>query len=227
MGYDSAQSVRHGGRDRVEATPPRRMRFALGYWRRAAGAAIICALILGAWLSLRFARADWFFREKTPDGVARAVALSPRDTEYLSLRALQIDYDGGDPAPLLLRAAELNPLAAAPRMRLGLDAEIHGDIRAAEKWLLDAARVSRQFEPRWTLSNFYFRQSRADDFWTWIRQALAVSYGDRTPAFDLCWRFSQNPKAILDRAIPDRHDVLAAYLIYLIDQHHLDAAAPV
>ena len=59
-------------------------------------------------------------------------------------------------------------------------------IAGAERWLLDAARVDRQYEPRWTLANFYFRQQKMDDFWKWMRAALEVSYGDRVAAFDLC-----------------------------------------
>ncbi len=56
-----------------------------------------------------------------------------------------------------------------------------------------------------------------------MREALEVGYGDRRPAFDLCWRMSDasfnlpnaptmDATAILDRAIPDRREVVAAYL---------------
>ncbi len=53
--------------------------------------------------------------------------MEPRNTEYLALRALQLDYDGADSTALLERAAELSPLSSAPRIRLGLAAEIRGD----------------------------------------------------------------------------------------------------
>ena len=86
--------------------------------------------------------------------------------------------------------------------------------------MLDAARVDRQFEPRWTLANFYFRRERPDEFWKWMRAALEVSYGDRRLAFDLCWRMTQDADEVLTQAIPDQHDVLAAYLYYVMDQHH-------
>jgi hypothetical protein len=92
--------------------------------------------------------------------------------------------------------------------------------------LLEAARVDRQFEPRWTLANFYFRQARADEFWKWTRAALNVSYGNRMRAFDLCWRMSQNAQEIFERAIPIQSDVLGAYLAYLLEQHR-SVAGPV
>jgi hypothetical protein len=197
------------------------------YASRALGIAVLTVMAAAAWFSVRLARAEAQFRKGTPEGVARAVKLAPRDTTYLSLRALQVDYDGGDDRPLLERMVALNPLSSAPRIRLGLDAEARGDNATAERWLLDAARVDRQFEPRWTLANFYFRRQQTAAFWKWMRAALEVSYGDRRPAFELCWRVSSSPGEILSRAIPQRREVIAAYLSYLLGEHRTAAAAPV
>ncbi len=66
-----------------------------------------------------------------------------------------------------------------------------------------------------------------DPFWKWMRLALEVSYGDRRPAFDLCWRVSASPPEILSRAIPDRREVTSAYLAYLLESGRLDAVLPV
>jgi tetratricopeptide (TPR) repeat protein len=190
--------------------------------------AVIALLVLGvaAVYSIRLAMADAAFRKHTPQSVARALEILPDDAGYLLFRAQQLDYDGESSTALLERAARLNPLSSAPRIRLGLAAEARGDFSGAEKWLLDAARVDRQFEPRWTLANFYFRRERRSEFWKWMRSALEVSYGDRRLAFDLCWRMSQNAEEVLTQAIPDRHEVLAAYLYYVMDLHH-EAAGPV
>jgi hypothetical protein len=196
------------------------------YVSRILGCFALLALALAAYFSFRLARASAEFGRRSPESVARALEILPRDTDYLSLRALQLEYDGGNPAPLLERAAALSPLSSAPRIRLGLAAETGGDFPAAERWLLEAARVDRQFEPRWTLANFYFRQAHAVEFWKWMRAALEVSYGDRTLAFDLCWRVSPNAQEIFERAIPDQPDVLGAYLAYVLGQHR-NAAGPV
>jgi tetratricopeptide (TPR) repeat protein len=186
-------------------------------------AARVVALILlavAAVYSVRLAFADAAFRRQTPQSVTRALKILPDRASYLLFRALQLDYDGEDATALLERAARVNPLSSAPRIRLGLAAEAHGDFSGAEKWLLDAARIDRQFEPRWTLANFYFRRQSSDEFWKWMRAALMVSYGDRRPAFDLCWRVTQNADEVLERAIPNQHEVLAAYLYYVMDQRH-------
>ncbi len=177
-------------------------------------------LAVASFFSVRRARADAEFRRGTPEGVTRAVDLAPSNGEYLLFRALQLDYDGADAAPLLERAAAVNPMNSTPRIRLGLGAEIRGDNSSAERWLLDAARVDHQFEPRWTLANFYFRRENFPEFWTWLRSALEISYGDRRPAFDLAWRASAQAKEIA-RAIPDRREVVAASLGYLLDTHRI------
>ena len=187
----------------------------------------LIALAAAAWWSIRLARADIAFRQRTPQNIARAIELEPENGEYLAALALQAEYSGQDWTPLLEEIARLNPRASAPRIRLGLAAELRGDAKEAERWLQEAYSIDRQFETRWTLANFYFRQNKPDEFWTWMKSALEVSYGDRVAAFDLCWQASANSKdgaaEILDRAIPDRREVVASYLAYLLN-HHKQAA---
>ncbi len=195
------------------------------YVSRILAVAALFVLAIAAVYSTRLALADAAFRKQTPQSVARALEILPDRAGYLLFRAQQMDYDGENSTALLEHAARVNPLSSAPRIRLGLAAEARGDFSGAEKWLLDAASVDRQFEPRWTLANFYFRRERAAEFWKWMRAALEVSYGDRRLAFDLCWRMTQNAQEVLTRAIPDRHEVLAAYLYYVMDLHH-EAAGP-
>jgi len=185
----------------------------------------ILALATAAWWSVRLARADAAFRKRTPADVARAIELQPENSDYLATLALQAEYSGQDSGPLLEEIAALNPRASAPRIRLGLAAELRGDANQAERWLQEAFSVDRQFETRWTLANFYFRQGRADEFWTWMRSALEMSYGDRVVAFDLCWRMTNSANEILDRAIPDRREVVAWYLAYVLKQHRQAAVA--
>lgn len=188
------------------------------YARRILAVAALFVLAVAAIYSVRLALADAAFRKRTPRSVARALEILPDHAGYLLFRAQQMDYDGENSSALLERAARVNPLSSAPRIRLGLAAEARGDFSGAEKWLLDAARVDRQFEPRWTLANFYFRRERPAEFWKWMRAALEVSYGDRRLAFGLCWRMTQNAEEVLAQAIPDQREVLAAYLYYVMDQ---------
>jgi len=182
------------------------------YSKLVASALMLAALIAAAWYSVRLARADYYFHHRTAEQVERALEIDPANSEYLAFRALQLEYDGADSTALLERSAKANPLDSASRIRLGLAAEIRGDQASAERWLLEAARVDHQYEPRWTLANYYFRQRQTEPFWTWIRAALEVSYGDRRPAFELCRRMTSDPEEILGRAVPMRAEVLTAFL---------------
>ena len=195
------------------------------YARRIFAAAALLVLALAAVYSVRLALADAAFRRHTPQSVARALQILPDHAGYLLFRAQQMDYDGENSTALLEHAARVNPLSSTPRIQLGLAAEARGDFLEAEKWLLDAARVDRQFEARWTLANFYFRRERRSEFWKWMRAALEVSYGDRTLAFDLCWRMTQNADEVLTQAIPERREVLAPYLYYVMDRRHAAVSA--
>jgi tetratricopeptide (TPR) repeat protein len=195
------------------------------YVQRALVVLSLLAMAAAAWWSIRLARADAAYRQGSPAAVARALELTPENTAYLSTLALQAEYSGQDSTPLLEEVARLNPRASAPRIRLGLAAELRGDTNAAERWLKDAFSVDRQFETRWTLANFYFRQGRSAEFWTWMRSALEMSYGDRVAAFDLCWQNTDDAREILDRAIPDRREVAASYLVYILNHHRQPAVA--
>ena len=193
------------------------------YVQRVLTMLVVLALAIASWRSIRLARADTAFRERTPQDVARAIDLEPQNGEYLATLALQAEYAGQDSTPLWEEAARLNPRSSAPRIRLGLAAELRGDTSQAERWLQEAFAVDRQVETRWTLANFYFRQGETEKFWTWMRSALEMSYGDRVAAFDLCWQSTGDDQEILDRAIPDRREVLASYLAYILN-HHKQAA---
>ena len=197
------------------------------YVQRSVIVLVLFGIAVAAWRSGTLARADAAFRERTPAAIARAIELTPDNTQYLTTLALQAEYSGQDPAPLLEESAALSPRSSAPRIRLGLIAEMHGDTAAAERWLLEAFSVDRQFETRWALANFYFRQSRTEEFWKWMRSALEMSYGDRRAAFDLCWQMTADANEILTRAIPEKREVIAAYLSYLLNHHRESAVAEV
>ena len=199
------------------------------YVQRALTYFALLMLAAASWWSIRLARADAAFRHRSPAEIARAIELAPENATYLATLALQGEYAGQDTTPLVTDVFEdiaaLNPRSSAPRIRLGLAAELRGDNVAAERWLQEAFSVDRQFETRWTLANFYFRQERPDEFWKWMRSALEMSYGDRGAAFDLCWQMTTDSKEILTRAIPGKHDVIAAYLVYVLNKRRQDAVA--
>lgn len=108
---------------------------------------------------------------------------------------------------------------------LGLEQELGRNFPAAEKSLLHAAEISREYIPRWTLSNFYFRRNDAAHFQTWARQALTIGSGDLQPVFKMAAALGLSPERISREILPDRPVVLAQYLVWLTSSDKLEAAA--
>jgi tetratricopeptide (TPR) repeat protein len=195
--------------------------------QRAFGLMAAAMLIYGMYWSLRLAYADVLARGSTPARLAEAVRLAPLNAEYWVRRADSVKVTEAPARDALQRAAALDPSDASIWIRVGLQAEAAGDFERAESSLLRAARLSRQYEPRWTLAGYYFRRGDEGHFWPWAKSALEISYGDRRPLFDLCWGITESPDLILNQGIPAVRAVQRDYLVYLVAHKRLDAAETV
>ena len=182
-------------------------------------------LVLGAFRSARLARADAFYRSARIESIRQATLLEPGNALYPAGVAEWVAAREGDPRPDLVRAIGLNPRDPALHIRLGLEQEQRGNSGEAERQLLVAADVSAKFTPRWTLANFYFRAGNEGSFWRWARAALSISYGDRRPLFDLCWKLGADAREILARAVPGRRDVRRDFTADLLRRGEWTAAA--
>jgi tetratricopeptide (TPR) repeat protein len=196
-------------------------------FHRVASAFLILALVFAATEAIGLARSEQLFASEERDAVARAVASEPGNADYLARLAELEERAGADPRPLLVQAIERRPDDSDLLIRLGLAEEAAGRLSRAEELLRDATEASRKYQPRWTLANYYFR--RGDDrwFWQWAREALAMSYGDRTPLFRLCWAMEPNPATISREAIPGRRDVRLGWTRFLTDQRRFAEAGEI
>jgi len=187
--------------------------------------ALAALLVFAAIQAIGLARADFLFSSGEREAVERAAAMEPDNARYRVWLAELLERAGEDPRPMLREAATLKPDDDAILIRLGLREEAAGRLEQAEALLLDAARVSQKYEPRWTLANFYFRRGNREQFWRWAREALGSSYGDRTPLFRLSWEVAGDPATILREAIPDQRPVRLAWLRFLIGQRRFPEVA--
>jgi len=183
-----------------------------------AGPAALALGLATCW-TLKLGYADRLYHAGSPAAVAEARRLEPANATYFQ--------NDPDDRPALEHAVAENPRYSQGWIELGLLAEIEGDLRRAERCLLEANRVDSTYEPRWSLANFYFRHANQQGFWTWARKAAEIAYFNQTPLFQLCWRVSQDPATILARAIPDRPTILAEYLYFLLLQKRIEEAEPV
>jgi len=189
-----------------------------------AAAAAMALLVWGGGTSLRQAWAEHLVASGRREEMRRALELVPGRAEFYLAMADIAERAGEDPVPWLRQAALVSPADASIRIHLGLRQELAGRVAEAEGELIEAARLSRKYLPRWTLANFYYRQGRSEAFWRWAQEALAVSYGDRRPLFELCWRLRPEADFLLERVLPPRPAVLSDFSWFLLDQGELEAA---
>ena len=199
--------------------------------------AITVMVLLGweAFYSVKLAVAERAAGTSTEEGFRHASHLLPSNSYYqVALSEYEAAPSGDTNEGLrgLQRALTLNPREIRAWIDLGFQSEWAGNYAKAEKSFLTAAQFDRQFGPRWQLANYYFRRKEPEKFWHWAYASAEMAQDetarvDLTPLFELCWRVTDDPTAILNRAIPDKPYVQREYLGYLLKENRLNAAQPV
>lgn len=184
------------------------------------------ALVFAMAGSARRALADFEFSSGTRAGAEAAARGDPDNAAYAIAVAAWCDAAREDSVAELRRATAIAPLDERVIQKLALALELNGDTAEAEKQLLRAAARSNKYDPRWALANFYFRQDKAAEFRRWTREALAMSYGDPAPLFDLSWALDSVAGVPFDD-LPPRRDVRLAYGNFLVRRQRIDLAARV
>jgi len=194
--------------------------------RTAAAAAAILALAAAAEWSVRVGWADRLAQPQTLEASERALRCSPGEAVYhyrVGVLAAQTDPAGSIAA--LRQAVALDPADSGSWIELGLQLETNGQADAAERCLLRAADVDRQYLPRWTLANFYFRRGDAEKFWTWARSSAEMVHGSAAPLFRLCEQEEEGAR-LIERLGIVKPEVRDDYLSYLLARGRLDALVP-
>ena len=174
--------------------------------------------------SFLLARASWLFRQDTAISVPAAVALAPFDSAYVARLAA---WKPAQKIALLHRAVGLNPFDSESWIQLGFASEFQQrDLASAERYYLKAAEVNKMFLPKWTLTNFYFRQGQPTQFFRWAKAALTVTPYSPEPIFAQMWLISQDASKI-GQNIPDRPRVLLPYAWFLSNSNQYSCIAPV
>jgi tetratricopeptide (TPR) repeat protein len=184
-------------------------------WFASAAAMLATFLVMSVW-SIRMALADYRFRQETLRGTQAALRLEPDSADYyVRLAAIIQESNPAKSTEALERAVALNPRDSQSWVELGLRAEASGDLAAAERSLLRAASVDKQYLPSWSLANYYFRRGDAEQFWFWAHAATGMAYGDQSPLFTLCWKLTDDGALIAQKLDIRKPDLEANYLAYL------------
>lgn len=177
-----------------------------------------------AYYSARFGYASYLFHQDTAISVPAAVHLIPYDATYLAKLA---EWQPDKKVALLQRVVHLDPFDARSWIQLGLTTEIQRhDISTAELYYLSAAHVSHMFLPKWTLTNFYFRQQRESEFFHWAKATLEITPYSPDPVFTQMWLISQNADQIA-KAIPNSPRILLLYAAFLSNTNHATDLPPI
>lgn len=177
----------------------------------------------GGVFAARFGAAAYWGERKTPEGVRFAIATAPLVPRYW-LDAASLDPDKA--AAYLRKAVLLNRYHTGARTELALQLELQGDTRGAETELLTAAQYDWTAASAWSLANFYARRQSAEKFWPWSRRVALFQPWNAGGVFALNWRVSDQGDTILARGIPDRAEILHAYLRFLVDEQRWSAVEP-
>jgi len=186
----------------------------------------IGAALAAGRLSILTALADRQMRRETMEGIKKAIAFLPDNSEYHARLAwLVSDRDSKKSKDALQMAVALNPRDAGSWIELGLLAETERDDTVAKQCLLRASEADTKFLPRWTLANYYFRHHDEVMFWQWMKKAMAMAYGDAKPLFSLCGKVKEDGM-LIERLEIKNPDLRAGYLTYLLNEKRSDLSGP-
>lgn len=189
------------------------------------GAAIVLSSFIGVYHSIRAARADYWYRQDTPESLKIAISIDPGNASYRALLAEHLEGMGTDPTPQLIEAIKLSPLDSLQMLRVAIRAESVGDFPTAERFLNRAIAVDNKFTPRSALLNYYFRRGMRADFWRLVTEAIRTgSNEDANGVFRLAWETDPNPQTLLSHIAVTRQN-LDNYLNFLLNTRKMEAAA--
>ncbi len=178
-------------------------------------AALLGLAVATVW-PLRVAVADHLAQSLTTEGLERAIGWNPGESvNYIRLSALVGWSDPQKALELLQATVALNPLDWRTWIDMALRRELGGDFAGAERDLIRASEVNRQYQPRWSLTNFYYRRGDIGHFWLWAQRAADVVEGDSSPLFRLCDQV-ENEAGPSQRLTLRDPVVRANYLSYLL-----------
>jgi hypothetical protein len=186
----------------------------------------LCSLLIGVWYSVQLSRADIAFGRNNLESLRTAVSLAPGNATYRELLAEHMEAAGMNADSELQAATALSPHDSRFWIRRGFRAEVEEKYAEAERYLIQAHRVDRGFDPRWALMSFYFRRGNIPEFWKYTKEALAMSYGNLDPIFRLCGAVSEDPAATR-KVLPEKRETLVAFFDYLTQNQSVQSASGV
>jgi len=171
-----------------------------------------------------------YFRQGTPESLAKASSWAPSNPEYYAARArrlqeLSLETPPSEIVRLFETAARLAPQDSSKWSELGGAYEWAGQ----EEEAIVAFRRAVELFPNspklnWKVGNFYIRSGRAEEAYAALHRVVEGDPKLRLLTYDLAWRAIGDADAILEYLVPEETQTLFSYLKYLTHSRRYDEA---
>jgi hypothetical protein len=177
--------------------------------------------------------AAWYSDRDIPEAPRQAIAWDPNNPAYYAelARLTEHSFKEGnvkESIDLYQHATALSPHNADYWAALGYLYEWDGQPENAQAAF---ERASFLFPGSvvisWKMGNFYLRQGRLDLAFPSLQKAMLGDLDLAHSSFELVWQASGDPHLIAAKLVPERQDLLLAYLDYLVTTDRMDEAARV
>lgn len=201
-------------------------------WARIARVLKLLLLVLCATAAVREEIAAWYAHGRALEGYRKAESWDAANPAYPAAIARMMGAhletaDARSMAREFETATRVGPQRAFEWANLAGAYEASGRIADAERAYDRALEIfPKSPEINWQYANHLVRAGYLTAAIHPLREAILGDARLRIGAFDLAWRAGEESGQIL-QMIPDRQDILSAYLDYLVRTGRLDAAGPV
>ncbi|MGH9704836.1 MAG: tetratricopeptide repeat protein [Candidatus Acidiferrales bacterium] len=174
--------------------------------------------------------AAWYAGQDSPDAIQQAIQWDPYNPSYYVDLGRQVEHSfkAGNvkqAIELYEQSATLSPHNADSWAALGYLYEWDGQVAKAQAAYERAGRLfPESVVINWKIGNFYLRQGNLDLAFPPIQKAMTEDQDIARSSFDLVWRASDDPRVIEAKLLPQRSDLLLAYLDYLASTDRMEDA---
>lgn len=159
-----------------------------------------------------------------------STSLDPGNAENHLLLGRFYEYSVGEMDPdkaveHFRRAADLNPYSPKVWLNLAAAMEFQGNTRDSEEYLRQADYLAPAISfYQWPIGNFYLLHGDTSNAFKHLRIVLSGTREYDRLLFEIAWKGSENPDAILEELIPDNLNAEFSYLNYLWLNGHFPQA---
>ena len=181
---------------------------------------LVAAMLVCIYAVLRRGMGAWYFQQKSPQAIQKAIRWDPCNAEYYdalaTLRHLYADNENpGEQVQLYLHATSFSPQNAHFWTDLGMAYDWAGNRNEAMRAFAQAIELSPNSpDINWKFANFCVRTGKTSEGLQALGKVLIGGTVPREDVFALAEMATRDENAILKEAVPPEAPILFDYLNY-------------